>query len=151
SQCNGVQPCDQCSKKREDCLFTIPPSIGSDILAESDPCSYGSVRKINYQAIPNRTFGHHNRTPFQEAQSTWLAKLNPQTGCFEYYGRTSTFVVASSLGKRIQQLEERLDPAPLPKRRRTGDPIPFIGCRKETKSLDLDDLTGVSDYVLPPN
>lgn len=66
-------------------------------------------------------------------------------------GRTSTFVVASSLGKRIQQLEERLDPAPLPKRRRTGDPIPFIGCRKETKSLDLDDLTGVSDYVLPPN
>lgn len=33
-QCNGAQPCDQCSKKELQCIFTFAPTTGTDALAE---------------------------------------------------------------------------------------------------------------------
>ncbi|KIW99996.1 uncharacterized protein Z518_10924 [Rhinocladiella mackenziei CBS 650.93] len=90
------------------------------------------------------------RGSIPEAQPSWLAHLNPQTGCFEYYGRTSTFVIASSLGKRIRQLEEGIDPPPPQKRMRIGH-IPVTDHGHDMESLGLNDLTGFCDYVMPSN
>lgn len=69
-------------------------------------------------------------------------------------GQTSTFVIASSLGKRFRQLEDACDSAASAKHQRAGSASVPPSPQEESsssKSLDLDELTAYCDYVVPPN
>ncbi|KAH9207575.1 fungal-specific transcription factor domain-containing protein [Leptodontidium sp. 2 PMI_412] len=156
-KCDGVQPCDKCSKKGQNCVFALAPLGGTDVLADKLDLVLSRIDRLEQSMKQRSPSGPpylvraKSRNPVHAAQSSCLAQLNPQTGCFEHYGRTSTFVVASSLGKRIQQLEACADPAPLRKRLHIGNRMPVGDCIQEVESLDLNDLAGVCDYVLPSN
>ncbi|KIX92656.1 uncharacterized protein Z520_11685 [Fonsecaea multimorphosa CBS 102226] len=105
------------------------------------------------QTVKNRSRPEtvENLNEFHETQK-WLAQLNKQTGCFEYYGRTSTFVVALALQKRIKQLEGGTDSPPPGKRLCIGPRAPpVIDHVQDASGLGLNDLTGFSDYVIPSN
>lgn len=67
-------------------------------------------------------------------------------------GRTSTFQIASTLGKRPNQPEEAFGDDLVAKKRRTElaqSPPESPGTAPRT--LDLDELTSFSDYIVPPN
>lgn len=67
-------------------------------------------------------------------------------------GQTSTFQIASSLGKRLRQLEDALDDNPPAKQHRSGLGPEHQAPREEiSRSLGLDELTGFCDYVVPLN
>lgn len=67
-------------------------------------------------------------------------------------GGTSTFVIASSLGKRIRQLEEEIDVSTPYKQIRLDRLMqPTTGRVQDFETLGLNDLTGFCDYIVPPN
>lgn len=66
-------------------------------------------------------------------------------------GRTSTFVLASSLGKRLRQLEEGTDVAQHKRQRETSGGSVLANSRTPAESLSLDKLLGHYDYVMPHN
>jgi hypothetical protein len=68
-----------------------------------------------------------------------------------YLGRTSTFVLASSLGKRLRQLEEATDVAQHKRQRASSDGRILAHHRTPVESLGLDKLLGHYDYVMPHN
>ncbi|KAM6505383.1 hypothetical protein FSOLCH5_014603 [Fusarium solani] len=87
-----------------------------------------------------------------ERRSSGVAQLNEQTGCFEYYGQTSTFMIASFLDKRLRQLDDVLEGNPPAKRRRNDPAAGQQGPTGEgSDSLGLEGLTGFCDYVVPLN
>ncbi|RVX74754.1 hypothetical protein B0A52_01031 [Exophiala mesophila] len=80
-----------------------------------------------------------------------VTEFNRQTGCFEYYGETSSFVVASSLGKRLNRFNDgdssvsasrgtNSEQGPLPEDRRPSIGVP-----------GLQTLLDAYDYVMPLN
>jgi hypothetical protein len=85
------------------------------------------------------------------SQERGIAHLNQQTGCFEYYGRTSNFMVASSLGKRLRQLEDTADVSSPPAKHRRVEPELSAPHDENPRSLRLDELTSFCDYVVPAN
>ncbi|KAI8406577.1 hypothetical protein FOFC_14047 [Fusarium oxysporum] len=109
----------------------------------------------------------------RQRRSSGVAQLNQQTGCFEYYGQfstkpsnvilvissvpgqTSTFTIASCLGKRLRQLEDVPDDdssiRPTTRRRNNSDPEHQTSRDKSSKGLVLDELPGFCDYVVPLN
>lgn len=102
-----------------------------------------------------------------EAQPTGLAQLINRLGALSIMiclspvfpnvplispGQTSTFVIASSLGKRLRQLEDVSDTNTSAKLRRTDPNLGYLASPKESSwSIDLDELTSFCDYVIPPN
>ncbi|KAF5230013.1 hypothetical protein FANTH_14012 [Fusarium anthophilum] len=91
----------------------------------------------------------------RKRRSNGVAQLNQQTGCFEYYGQTSTFSIASHLGKRLRQLEDVPDDdneIPPATRRREDANYQHQEPRETCcQTLALDELPGFCDYVVPLN
>ncbi|VUC22717.1 unnamed protein product [Clonostachys rosea] len=175
-QCNGTQPCDQCKKKESICVFALPPvtAKGHEALAEKldailarlDRIEHGLVQTILFNgphepgAAPTVSLSKTcagdsrpattNQLFSAEMSPTGFAQLNKQTGCFEYYGGTSTFVIASVLAKRVGQLEEVVDSSAKKRCLDHGDD--FLISRSDTpRSLGLEELPGFCDYVAPPD
>ncbi|KAI8932082.1 hypothetical protein NX059_010968 [Plenodomus lindquistii] len=67
-------------------------------------------------------------------------------------GQTSTFSLASSLGKRLESLEDVIHSPTPAKRRRIAVNLDYATVRDDNPSaLGLDDLTSCCDYVVPTN
>ncbi|KAI9154777.1 transcriptional regulatory protein [Paramyrothecium foliicola] len=162
-KCNGLQPCDQCYKKDIPCVFAYAPlgaSGGQEALAEKldlvlsrlDRIEEEMCRQANRIASnPDLNLQRQRKHP-PERRSSGVAQLNEQTGCFEYYGQTSTFMVASFLDKRLRQLDDVMEGTP-PAKQRRSDPNAWQEPpnNEGSDSLGLKDLTGFCDYIVPLN
>ncbi|OAL17879.1 hypothetical protein AYO22_11223 [Fonsecaea multimorphosa] len=121
------------------------------VLTRMDRLEQTVKNRSRPETVENLNESQEGITSVHETQK-WLAQLNKQTGCFEYYGRTSTFVVALALQKRIKQLEGGTDSPPPGKRLCIGPRAPpVIDHVQDASGLGLNDLTGFSDYVIPSN
>ncbi|KAM6529342.1 hypothetical protein FALCPG4_007481 [Fusarium falciforme] len=162
-KCNGLQPCDQCDKKEVQCVFSFAPLAspsGHEVLVEKLNLVLSRLDRIEEQVNRQARILAHTPDPSlqkprqhpSERRSSGVAQLNEQTGCFEYYGQTSTFMTASFLNKRVRQLDDVLEGNPPAKRRRndlaTGQQAPND---KSSDSLGLEGLTSFCDYVVPLN
>ncbi|EEU33435.1 uncharacterized protein NECHADRAFT_102313 [Fusarium vanettenii 77-13-4] len=162
-KCNGLQPCDQCDKKEVQCVFSFAPLAspsGHEVLVEKLDLVLSRLDRIEEEMSRQaRIFAHAPDPSLQkprkhpsERRSSGVAQLNEQTGCFEYYGQTSTFMTASFLDKRVRQLDDVLEGNPPAKRRRNdlaaGQQPPND---KSSDSLGLEGLTSFCDYVVPLN
>ncbi|KAF1980321.1 hypothetical protein BU23DRAFT_445114 [Bimuria novae-zelandiae CBS 107.79] len=162
-KCNGLQPCDQCTKKVVECVFafaTLAAGGGNEALADKLDLVLSRLERIEQQmgwqaSVIGNTAGEAATKPQLPPlipQSHGVAQFNQQNGCFEYYGRTSTFVIASSLGKRIKQMEDASGSSPIAKHRRTDPNLELLASHEDSsKSLSLDELTSCCDYVVPLN
>lgn len=107
--------------------------------------------------------GHHTRTK-DGPKIDSATEVNPQTGCFEYYGiclrrspshsnvalttsvgETSNFVIAKSLARRLQHCGVHVDPSP----RSQDDRQVHVGA--ETDRLGLHTMLDSYDLVMPHN
>ncbi|KAH7109204.1 fungal-specific transcription factor domain-containing protein [Dactylonectria macrodidyma] len=162
-KCNGLQPCDQCVKKEIQCVFAFSPlateSAGNKALVEKLDLVLSRLDRIEEemgrQASSIASVSGQATKQQQhscERRSSGVAQLNQQTECFEYYGQTSTFMIASSLGKRLRQLEDASDSsAPAKQRLHHSNPERLASRDESSRSLGLDELTGFCDYVIPLN
>ncbi|KAF9699532.1 hypothetical protein EKO04_002477 [Ascochyta lentis] len=167
-KCNGLQPCDQCTKKSAHCEFAIAPlpaAGGTEALAEKLDLVLARLETIE-QRLNQKAQGNDAQVPFPVhtpglAKPQFLAlhpkargvvKLNQQTGCLEYYGRTSTFQIASALGKRIEHADGTSKNVSATKKRRIEPPqSPSDSPGVAPKALNLDELTSFCDYIVPPH
>ncbi|EXA28691.1 hypothetical protein FOVG_19718 [Fusarium oxysporum f. sp. pisi HDV247] len=161
-KCNGLQPCDQCDKKEVQCVFSFAPLAspsGHDVLVEKLDLVLSRLDRIEEEMSRQARILAHTPDPSlqkprkqhpSERRSSGVAQLNEQTGCFEYYGQTSTFMTASFLDKRVRQLDDVLAGNPPAKRRRNdlaaGQHPPND---KSSDSFGLEGLTSFCDYVVP--
>ncbi|CAH0022521.1 unnamed protein product [Clonostachys rhizophaga] len=158
-QCNGLQPCDQCTKKEVQCVFTFAPlttTSGNEALMEKLDLVLSRLDRLEEEVGRQADALRNNQMQVKQQQyhfrrrSSGVAQLNQQTGCFEYYGQTSTFTIASCLGKRLNQPEDVSNDSPSTNDRREhlidGHQPPRS---KRAKTLDLDELTSFCDYVVP--
>ncbi|UPX11465.1 uncharacterized protein EKO05_0002071 [Ascochyta rabiei] len=167
-KCNGFQPCNQCLKKNAHCDFAIAPlptTGGTEALGEKLDLIIARLesieQRLNQQSQDdNAHVSSPVLTPGLEKpqllalhpNTRGVVKLNQQTGCFEYYGRTSTFQIASALGKRLEHTESTSTDISTTKKRRielvhSSEGSPAIA----PKALDLDELTSFCDYIVPPH
>ncbi|SPJ81734.1 uncharacterized protein FTOL_09139 [Fusarium torulosum] len=182
-KCNGFQPCEQCIKKDVQCVFAFAPSAqagGTEAIVEKLDHILSRLDRIEEEqsrqshVLANYSGPNAKQPPYpRQRRSSGVAQLNQQTGCFEYYGQfntnpsnvilvissvpgqTSTFTIASCLGKRLRQLEDVSDDncsiRPTTRRRNNSDPEHQTSRDKISKSLVLDELPGFCDYVVPLN
>ncbi|KAF2844766.1 hypothetical protein T440DRAFT_302203 [Plenodomus tracheiphilus IPT5] len=151
-KCNGLRPCSQCSKRDVQCVFAYTPAPetgGTELLAQKLDLVMARLDSIEQRLIsPTGLASEFRLTP----QIRGITQVNQQTGCFEYYGRTSTFGIASSLGKRLRGLEDATASVPPAKQCRTElDEVAAEPLDDNPKELGLSDLTSCCDYVVPPN
>ncbi|CAI6095980.1 unnamed protein product [Clonostachys chloroleuca] len=157
--CNGFQPCDQCTKKGVQCVFAFAPlttNSGNEALMEKLDLVLSRLDRLEEEVGRQADALRNNQVQVKQQQyhfgrrSSGVAQLNQQTGCFEYYGQTSTFTIASCLGKRLNQPEDVSNDSPSTNDRRensmAGHQPPH---RKRARNLDLDELTSFCDYVVP--
>ncbi|KIW23689.1 uncharacterized protein PV07_11869 [Cladophialophora immunda] len=152
-KCNGIQPCDQCLKKDFQCTYSFASTSGNEALSEKLDLVLSRLSRVEEALNQNAQLwnGHNAKILPAQKRRGGLAQLNPQSGCVEYYGGTSAFVVASSLGKRVRQLEE-ISSDCQPSKLRRGDlcrRIPGTST-KDMRELDLYEVTSFCDYVVPP-
>ncbi|KAH6643575.1 fungal-specific transcription factor domain-containing protein [Boeremia exigua] len=161
-KCDGLQPCNQCVKKSLQCDFTIAPlqkTGGTEALAERLDLVLARLDQIEKRlsqqgtssTIPSSQPAIASKPQLfaLRPQTRGIVKLNQQTGCFEYYGRTSTFQIASTLGKTFDHRNDAaIDP---PSKKRRLDSSPPESPNTAHKTLDLDELTSFCDYVVPPH
>lgn len=151
-KCNGGQPCSPCLKKNLHCTYTFASTNGSEAIGDKLDLVLSRLDRLEQRLSHNeRVSIHTERPPPAGKGRDGMAQLNPQSGCFEYYGGTSAFVVASSIGKRNRNNEEVYDTGSASKFRRVGDRSPRPSrVSKDVKGIDLYELTGFADYVVPP-
>ncbi|EGU72926.1 hypothetical protein FOXB_16564 [Fusarium oxysporum f. sp. conglutinans Fo5176] len=182
-KCNGFQPCEQCIKKDVQCVFAFAPSAqacGTEAIVEKLDHILSRLDRIEEEqsrqahVLASYSGPNAKQPPYpRQRRSSGVAQLNQQTGCFEYYGQfstkpsnvilvissvpgqTSTFTIASCLGKRLRQLEDVPDDdssiRPTTRRRNNSDPEHQTSRDKSSKGLVLDELPGFCDYVVPLN
>lgn len=157
TKCNGCHPCESCVKKKLECSYSFAPMGGSgngngnELLAEKLDLILSRLSRLEQACGPTQKSSIHN-DGFSEDEKgqQGLTQLNKQNGCFEYYGKTSAFVVALSLGKRDRVDDSSSEAIPPHK-------YPCLSARqrslptqtKELKGLDLNELLGYCDYVVP--
>ncbi|CAG9950245.1 unnamed protein product [Clonostachys rosea f. rosea IK726] len=157
--CNGFQPCDQCTKKEVQCVFAFAPlttNSGNEALMEKLDLVLSRLDRLEEEVGRQADALRNNQLQVKQQQyhfrrrSSGVAQLNQQTGCFEYYGQTSTFTIASCLGKRLNQPEDVSNDSTSSNDRREHS---IVGhqphSRKRPRTLDLDELTSFCDYVVP--
>ncbi|KAF4986349.1 hypothetical protein FGRMN_10876 [Fusarium graminum] len=182
-KCNGLQPCEQCIKKDVQCVFAFslsPQACGTEAIVERLDRILSRLDKIEEEqsrqaCILASYSGPDAKRPrdLRRRRSSGIAQLNQETGCFEYYGQfdanpsnviilissnsgqTSTFNIASCLGKRLRQLEDYTNDdsviQPPTRRRNNSDPEHEASGGKGSKDLILDEIPGFCDYVVPLN
>ncbi|KAH8801443.1 fungal-specific transcription factor domain-containing protein [Xylogone sp. PMI_703] len=156
TKCDGLNPCKQCSRQGHECIF-----------ASRDAASNNTILTSKFDLILSRldqietTLAQHIKDTSCKSGDDWVAQgqsiaipcvteLNQQTGCFEFYGSTSTFVFANSLGKQLRQFKEELSPLRLERLRQTFH-RESMQPKDTAENLDLSKLLGSCDYVVPYN
>jgi hypothetical protein len=152
-KCNGCQPCDQCLKRDFLCSYTFVPACGNEALYEKLDLVLSRLDRVE-EALSQSA---KSWEPVRPLLPTWTqrngqAQLNSQSGCFEYYGGTSAFVVASSLQKRMRHLDDvPCNKKPSKVRRVHESRWTTTTAAQDPQDIDLQELTGFCDYVVPPS
>ncbi|KAL6705917.1 hypothetical protein ACN47E_006196 [Coniothyrium glycines] len=162
-KCNGVQPCGACIKKGVSCEYAYAPRPlaggNESLLGKKLDLILSRLDRLEKQVSAQSKTQHESRGATTNPQVPLgsrldgVAQLNQQTGCFEYYGRTSAFLVASSLGKRFRQIEEAdPDAEPQAKQQRSMSTIRSLTDQSDrTRCLDFDEITSCCDLFIPAN
>ncbi|KAK3896535.1 hypothetical protein C8A05DRAFT_39927, partial [Staphylotrichum tortipilum] len=98
-KCNGLLPCDQCTKKEFQCVFAFAPLVAPgagnhEVLAEKLDLVLSRLERLEQRmscqansavASSPRSAALRSRFLPPASQERGIAHLNQQTSCFEYY------------------------------------------------------------------
>ncbi|OJJ82586.1 uncharacterized protein ASPGLDRAFT_59563 [Aspergillus glaucus CBS 516.65] len=152
-KCNGKWPCESCCRKGYECSLkstTQDDHIQLTNVMDQILTRLGRVEEI-MQRKPEGfgiNEGHDDALIKDGPKISSVTEVNPQTGCFEYYGETSNFFIAKSLARRLQHCADHIYPSS----RDQDDAQARVGnWSAETDKLGLHTMLDSYDLVMPHN